>query len=244
MMVMIIASCDKNEVIIDPPKPNTKGDVTINFIPVHGSVAYNKNDVVTHSFSNQKYKISQLQFYANYLKLKNDNGEWVDVSTYFLYNMESNITSLTANIEADVYTQLQFTLGIDSVVNHGDVNAYDINHPLGANSQMNWSQALGYLFYKLEGVADTTIGGGAAPNRNIKYDIGLDNLKQTVYKNINTSLAGGGAATIDIYINTDRLFYDGTNMINFATQNLTHSTGSGFSLAQQMRNNLIAALTN
>jgi len=222
---------------------DTTGTITLNFNLLQNDVAYSLLDVVTHSVINKRYKITDIKFYVNYINVMDTSGTSYQVSDYNLIDFDAGDTSLDIEVPLGKYTSINFALGIDSITNYGNPNGYAVDHPLGLGSDMHWNTSLGYLFVMVEGLSDTSSTGVGTVTNIMKYDIGTEALYRNVYRPINIAIADVNThESIDFYIDIDDFFYNATDTIDFAIENLTHSTGSGFGLAERFMNNFYRAI--
>jgi len=109
----------------------------------------------------EDFNIDLLQYYISNIKLKDEKGNVYTVpqdQSYFLVK-EADKTSQEIKIEnvpAGNYTEVTFTIGVDSLRNTSDVSkrtgALDIG-VAGAGKEMYWSWNSGYIFFKMEGVS-------------------------------------------------------------------------------------------
>ena len=81
----------------------------------------------------------------NTLVTLGDGYQWVDVAS-------GRLSFNYPDVPAGSYKGIQFQLGPDSAVNHGDPTLWPASHPLNANlSGLHWGWAGGYIFQAFDG---------------------------------------------------------------------------------------------
>ncbi len=126
--------------------------VNISFIPMYSNVKllenhyYKLNNSDSISFSSFKFYISSVQF------LNHDTIVWREDLSYHLIDVFNDKTlNILLKIPAQVkYNQLNFNLGIDSVVNTSGALGGDLDPTRG----MYWTWQSGYINLKLEGTSN------------------------------------------------------------------------------------------
>lgn len=169
----------------------------------------------------QQIKISNIRFYASNYSFSNG----INIKST-LYNLRENgIRLLSTEKDISTSTAVNFYFGIDSVTNHSDPSAYDLDDPLNIlnANDMHWSWNPGYIFLIVQGVADTT-GSGTQFNQPVLFHIGKDyNYRLIAADNLqwNTTITSSGdkftKAVLCLEVN--KIFEN----INLKTQNLCHS---------------------
>jgi hypothetical protein len=111
--------------------------------------------------------------------LKNENGTVFTVpqdKSYFLVQESKTETQTIkiADVPAGNYTEMSFTIGVDSLRNTMDIakrtGVLDPANNTGENS-MYWSWNSGYIFLKMEGLSPLAPADGAG-NKKFRYHIG------------------------------------------------------------------------
>lgn len=135
----------------------------------------------TYSYpDNMSLKLQLFQYYISDLALVRANGEIVPLSEIELIKFGDDLTlqdaqngyKLTFNdIPTGEYSTLRFGLGVNPDLNATQPGNYSPTHPLSDNY---WSWALGYVFVKIEGNADTNGDGQFA--EKLTYHVGADPL--------------------------------------------------------------------
>lgn len=151
----ITTSCKKKsstpeETTTDP----AKGTVTLSLNHQWGMM--NEQDFVLgtdliHPMHNDTLNFSKLKYYISNVKLKKADGSyWSHPNSYFLVDIaDTNSTKLLlANVPAGDYTDLEYTLGVDSARNVSGAQT----GVLDPSNTMFWSWNSGYIMLKAEGI--------------------------------------------------------------------------------------------
>lgn len=171
-------SCDKND---DAEfGPNDKGSIILEFDNVVGSQNLQLNGPQTYTNANgDQFNVTLLNYYISNIKLKKSDGTVYAVpqdSSYFLVKesvADSREIKLN-NIPAGDYSEVSFTVGVDSARNTMDLSKRTGILDPAANSgddNMYWSWNSGYIFFKMEGLSPQATAD-AAGNKKFRYHIG------------------------------------------------------------------------
>ena len=163
---------------------NTK-DLDKSFDPLPGKLSLVFDNVMgtsdlkltTGSYQNElgeAFTVTKFNYFISNIRLHNADGSTYTVpqdSSYFLVQEEKPASqSITLpNVPAGNYTNVTFTIGVDSVRSLADIsNRTGVLDP-GLNDGMYWEWNSGYIFVKLEGTSPLA---PAAQNRAFFYHIG------------------------------------------------------------------------
>lgn len=147
---MLFSSCKDDD---KKPEPQKRTFMIEYSLIGNGQDFVFDKDVITLPSSNEitSTRVSYLlsKFYViteNGDKLQfNDTYGYIDISD------KENMV-LLSDIPEGKYKGFGFTLGLDSVINHGDPSSYAIDHPLNAvKNGLHWTWATGYVFISVEG---------------------------------------------------------------------------------------------
>lgn len=239
-MLTWIGSCKDNE---DSTPVVEYGNFRITTRTMHGSNPYTIGETVLHPVLNRDFRITDYLFYINNVRLHKSDGTTLKVSDYFLYKYAMGDSILNADALVGSYVGVTFDVGIDETVNHQDPNQYAADSPLGVGSNMHWTTTLGYLFLKIEGFSDTTAAGLPYAYKNFTYDMGLDTLFRTYTMTKNFSITKGSTTNINLDVDINKFFSSDAGNIDLVNNNITHSTGTGFTTAQMIMDNFMTSLS-
>lgn len=211
--------------------PNKLGSLVLNFDNIAGTKDLKFGENYTNA-AGEQFNLDMFQYYISNIKLKNENGTTYTVpqdESYFLVKEEdakSQILTLK-NIPEGNYSEVTFTIGVDSLRNTADISkrtgALDIGN---AGKDMYWSWNSGYIFVKAEGVSPQ-VAAGPDGQKRFRYHIGgfggysaktLNNIKtKTLSLGLDRATVRKDVITPEIHIVTDVLkIFTGTTNVSLA----------------------------
>ena len=133
------------------------------------------------TFLGDKITLTKFKYYLSNIELiQNDGSVWRQPKSYHLMEVNDETSSAfqinLENIPLGEYTQLSFSIGVDSVNNHSGKQEGVLDPDYG----MFWMWETGYVFFKIEGFYQTPIGSKGA----MVYHVGRDNC----YRKINLKI--------------------------------------------------------
>ncbi len=201
-----------------------------------GTQAFSTATTYTHS-SGRQYKFTTARFYVSGIELETATGH-AHGEEYAQIVAPSSDYDL-GEFEAGTYTGLNFNLGIDSASNHADPTSFDATHPLSASSTTfdHWSWNSGYIFIKIEGVADTSATMTGTVDGPFEIHIGGDSFLRALSYAKSFEVPITGAFELGIDIDWAKAL-DGVDL-----RNATTHTMDNMPLAQQVLANMLTAIT-
>jgi len=240
-------SCDKNE--DGEFSPTDKGAIVLEFDNVVGSQNLQLNGPQTYTNANgDQFNVTLLNYYISNIKLKNSDGSTYTVlqdSSYFLVKESNKASQLLKinNVPAGDYTEVTFTVGVDSTRNTMDLSKRTgILDPANNSGEDNmyWSWNSGYIFFKIEGLSPQATAD-AAGNKKFRYHIGgYGGLNSKTINNIKviTRSFGTEKATVrtnlspQVHIVADLLkFFGGSTKVSIAANSAVHFAPFSVNLA-------------
>ena len=148
----------------DPVEPEPEPQEEVQEINFTFSHTANGNDIEFAGPSFQlpdqsMVKSSRISYLLSKFYLINENNEKVEFDDqYALLRPKSGYNRFTLKeVPQGNYKALGFSLGLDSAINHGNPNQYDVEHPLSpVNNSLHWNWTGGYIFIALEGMFEGT----------------------------------------------------------------------------------------
>lgn len=206
-----LVSCDKKN--DDDHNHEGTGTVELNLDYLWGmnNSAFTMNTNLYHPMTSDTLNVSLLKFYVSNIKLKDMDGNWwAEEESYHLVNLSSEATNTITlnNVPAAHYTELSYTIGVDSArnVSGSQTGALD------PANDMFWSWNSGYIMMKIEG---TKVGGGT-----FAYHLGgfsgtnnVVNVKSTDFGGSHLTLDKDATKTINLSANPAR-FWHGTGGVD------------------------------
>jgi hypothetical protein len=233
-------SCKKETVNPTPTTTVETQNLSFNINPVIGSAPLNYSSIFTTT-TGERFTLSMFRYYLSNIRLiKSDGSEYLISNKYLLVTPSTTNYDL-GKVPVGDYKGLKFSVGIDSITNHGDPTVYPVTNPLAIQSPgINWSWNAGYIFMMIEGSCDTTVANTDTLtygqfSHGMFFHIGTD----MFYKNVDLStsafsVTSSAAKAITIKTNLNTFF---TN-INLKTENQTHTLMGGMALATKGATNI------
>jgi hypothetical protein len=220
--------CKKKE---SPPAPDPAGtlkleiqtDINGNRLALHTGKYVNAN--------NDTFTVSTLKYYVSNITLKNSGGSLYKVpNSYYLIDasVSTDTTISIPNIPVGIYTEIGFSLGVDSINNHTGSQPAALNPTVAGD--MFWLWAPGYKFMELEGYYAGTKTILFDISGDVNYKKWLMNSTTANWTNIN--IKNNASSSVSLKANIDEMFKTPVT-INFATMNSV----SGGTDAQTIANN-------
>lgn len=237
---ILIAGCKKEKAhdhMDDHNHQHSDGTGTVSLATTFkvGTNPYSTDSIYTNGFGDD-YKFTFVRIYLSGFQLKDHDSVDVDLPNQYLLVDPQTSSYALGSITAGHYHDFTLNIGIDSATNHSDPNTYPIESPLYPQSpSMHWAWSSGYIFYKLEGLADTNNDGNF--ETTFSYHIGMDMLKRSVSKTIHKDVAKDQDNPIQLTIDLEKFL---TN-VDFETEYTTH-TMNDMPLATKIADNSVTAI--
>lgn len=213
-------SCDKDDAI----NSNEKGTLSLHFDNVVGDQNLELGTGNYLNASGESFKVNKLKYFISNIKLKAGNTEFIipKAESYFLLD-EADAEShdiVLENIPANDYTDIIFTIGVDSLTSVADESVRTgVLNPI-TSSDMYWSTEEGYIFFKMEGTSPSASG------ELFQYHIGgyggLNNDNKT-FNNIKTITLSLGSDRAKVHSNINPEIHIYTDVLKVFTANTTFS---------------------
>ena len=218
VIIGVTSSCDKendnDDTIVTAPKT---GSVTLKFEHLWDNSDFTLNTEITHPQTKETITFTSLKYYISNVKLKKTDGTWYSSGDcYHLIDvaMAENPDFTIHNIPMGDYTEISYTIGIDSAKNVSGSQSGDL--AVSKNMFLNFD--LGYVFILAEGFSNVI------PDslfNLFNYQIsGFKNLNKTNAVQINTQGFNGvllnisprSSPSIHFAINVELLWSDGLSL--------------------------------
>ncbi len=243
---VLFAACNKKEGCTDPTAVNydpeaekDKGceylsthPVEAHFHPYVNGIAHIEGD--TYTIGGVPTELDFTRFYVSNMRLVDSAGNETLAEVKYLYVVTDPDEYEIGEIPDGNYAKLRFEIGIDSATNHGDPSLYAIGDPLGAQfPNMHWGWSVGYIFLRIDGVADSD--GDGTPDDGFEIHLGTDEYLATIEIDYPITIGAGHENIFHLDANWEKLF-EGIDLSNTAN-NTTHTTDN-FPLADIVFANL------
>lgn len=153
---------DNNTTPVSQPEVTT-GDFKLEFehIWLTPATEFALNTAFIHPVTGDTLTFSTFKYYVSNIRLKKTDGTWwSDKESYFLIDASvpnSNVLNLK-NVPSGSYTQMEYTLGVDSLRNVSGAQT----GALSLDNGMFWSWNSGYIMLKAEGTTPNAASGSFA----------------------------------------------------------------------------------
>ena len=147
---LTIGACrDKDE---ENEEETVKPQVEITMDPMYDQQFLSSENVIFTTEEGYRVKLREMKVILTDLR----NGNHL-LSPAAIYDSKKGRTLLKVNGTSSDFGSLSFNIGVDSVLNHSDPAAFPNDHALNIvnASDMHWSWNPGYIFFKIELIADT-----------------------------------------------------------------------------------------
>lgn len=228
-LTLFIFSCGKDDQVDITPKPINPLDTITNFSGIVFAQPgilnlnlshYFKNEPIVYASKNfinssgDTFNVENFEYRVSNIYLKKSDSTWIKVGDYFLNRgTDAYLYSVNlSNIPAGIYTDLKFSMGVDSFRNHSGNQTGALDPSLG----MYWDWNSGYIFYRIFG----------RTNRNISYayDIGGDANLITYSLNLNAYKLKKNTINLDLKMDVNEMFQNPQNFGILADTENIHTT--------------------
>jgi hypothetical protein len=185
-MTFLMASCSKKDDVAPDFQEGNLAPFSVEFDNIVGerTFAINNAGALYTNSAGEKFSISMLQYFISNIKVATAEGKTYSVnpdSSYFLIKGADKATRFAkVSVPEGDYTQLTFTLGVDSLRSTMGVDkrtgvldpATGGGHDGGG---MYWGWNSGYIFFKFEGsssVISDDVKGDPTGKKQFRYHIG------------------------------------------------------------------------
>ncbi|MSP57413.1 MAG: hypothetical protein EXR17_00950 [Flavobacteriaceae bacterium] len=228
---LVFQSCESP--ISQPPQKVIVTGVEVNFSamwdknPIVFLGDYYKNNPSQMSTAQPEYlQFINLGMIISKLSLIKEDGTTVLLGDgYQWIDFKQGRTRFNYEIPKGNYKSLQFTLGLDYDINHGNPNQWGPEHPLNGNlSGMHWGWSGGYIFQAIDGnYKDSTTD---KYSKGLSFHTAGDNLKRNFVVSVSNasgsfSVVDGAISKVLLKYQVDQLF----NTIELKKGSVSHSEG-------------------
>ena len=208
----------------------------VNFKLAYNGQEINLYDEVTDS-NGDVLKFETLKIYVSDFKVDGENNlDFPDVALLDFNSPDDRFVEL--ELDPGTYSKLDFGIGVTPDLNATDPSAVPDSDPLSANQAMYWTWASKYIFYKIEGRADT---GTGSFDHFFLYHVGTDELfRHTDELDINLNMENGDFRTIDVWVDLANVFENGEGAISIRDEFATH-TLDHYDIAEKLADKFVDA---
>ncbi len=205
---------------------------------------YNGTELLLDSIYNttQGYgvKFNKISFFVSQVSHQQDT---INESSLFDFR-ERGTHLMAAKADYKNFPSINGLIGIDSLINHSDPSAFDIQNDLNIENAgtMHWSWNTGYIFINIEGKVDTLSSGSF--DHNFSFHIGTDNFTQEFsFDAILWEQTGENEHTFNLSLDLSAFLNYQGNEIDLKDDFLTHTSSGQQALTEKVVSNFLNALT-
>lgn len=218
---LLLPSC-KKEKQSTPIAQN--GDMKVSFDFVFGSnmLPWEIGKTMVHTKTGDTLTFSLFKFYVSNIKLKDANGNWWSApNSYYLLctDCEEGYSFTVKNIPVGNYTEMQYTMGVDSAANRLGAGT----GALSLANNMYWDWNSGYIMLKAEGTSPNS------PSGNFIFHLGgymgTDNVitvKTTNFDGTVLNIEKGKQPNVRLVANPARLWHSSPGV---SVKSVIHAPG-------------------
>lgn len=152
LIALAFAGCKDTEPVTPEPAEVQEMKVNIKHVFDSEELTFLSKEFTLES--GEKIKLKRLAYLlANFYLVKKDGTRINLDDQYALLNPATDPNNfMLTNIPMGDYKAFGFSIGLDSVINHGNPNQYTVDHPLSPfKNSLYWSWQGGYVFTAIEG---------------------------------------------------------------------------------------------
>lgn len=237
LSVAVLYSCKEKPV--DQPAPEVNY-VEIQVHPVFGASTLNIDSIYTTQ-EGYKVKFTDIKFYFS--KLGSSTTNLSDALLFDYKNKGVSMGKVQENVNN--FPSLSCNLGVHGDYNNSDPSAFPNESALNiANANdMHWSWALGYIFAKIEGKADTIVDATINCDHNIVFHVGKSELlRSKTFQGINWNTIGN-TSTFKLKLDMEKFLVNGSSIIDLKNEHTTHTAPGEEALSLKVMDNFSAAIS-
>ncbi len=220
-----LTSCKK-----DNPEPNDNssanqtGTARLNLEHMWGTgnTGFTLNSQLIHPMNGDTLTFTTLKYYISNIRFRKNDGSWYEQpDSYYLVDLsdESSAQISVSGIPTGTYTEMQYTLGVDSARNVSGAQS----GALSVSNDMFWSWNSGYIMIKAEGTSPNSSSGSFA--YHLGGFSGTNSAVATMSADLsatNLIVSAGHTSEVHMLVNTARLMHT----TSVETLNAIHMPGA------------------
>lgn len=236
-MFFLVSAC-KEKKPAEQPEPIKQVEVTVD--PMYELQYLQDDETVFVTEEGYRVKLREFKFYVTDVR----NGEHL-VTDAALFDWSKGKTLLKVPGDAANLGALALNIGVPAALNHSDPAAFANDHALNilTANDMHWSWNPGYIFAKVEMLADTLDDGIALFDKIVSYHIGMDDAFQSAtFSNLSWQTSSAHLSQLRLKFDLSTFLRNGTSIVDIKTESGTHSEPENMPLTLKLATNFKAAL--
>lgn len=217
------------------------------YIHLHTNIDTSEVDDKTqlyHDGNGRQFSLSTAQFYISNFRLNSANGTVVTIGDARILKSIDSEQYLVGNAPIGTYTSVAFDVGLPDATNAMMPTAFNTTGYIANSTMWYGNTTQGYMFMKIQGMADTTAAQTGANLVPFSYEIGSVANRKTVTTGSRGNgsfssypvytLLNGGVIYVHLICDYGKLL----SSVNFKTQDSTDSYTTHPTLANAIANNI------
>lgn len=229
-ITVVFMSCEESGETPTPTNPTpspttTTGTLLLKFDNIVGNQDLKRNFTYINPVTNEDFQVYLCNYFISNVKLKTTEGKEYAVpqdESYFLVSegSEESQNIKIPNVPFGSYSEITFTIGIDSTRSAAGLTNPPKGLLSGVNQGMYWSWNTGYIFFMFEGTS-SLLKGNHQDGEDFMYHIGgysgaINNIRKKTYS-LSTKAVVSATSTPEIGFKTDLLkVFNGKNQLRIA----------------------------
>ncbi|MBM3429404.1 MAG: hypothetical protein FJX99_00290 [Bacteroidetes bacterium] len=234
--------------LVSCKKDNPEPEPVVNYLEINMSAVYGANGTQTLLLDSvyttpEGYKIKFTDIKCYFTLLQNDGTEFTQAAYYDLREKGSQVVRIEGDYSK--FSSLQGVIGVDSSVNHDDPSAFPNDSPLNISNAgpMHWGWNTGYIFFNIEGKADTLIDGMNNLNHSFSFHIGTDAFARPLnFSNLIWTSVGSNTHITQWKLNMHKFLHE-LNPVDLRTEFLTHTAAGQQTLTEKITSNFSQSIS-
>jgi hypothetical protein len=223
----------------------TKNDNLTGTVYIHMHTNIDTNEVADattlyNDGTGRHFSLSTGQFYLSDIGLHNVNGTTYKFNGTYILKTIGTEQYLVGLAPVGTYDYVSFNVGVAASDNSTAPSGFASTHPLNNTDMWFGNTTQGFMFMKIEGLADTTAGQTGTSLVHLSYQIGSASNLKTVTMPARTGtikpyvVISGATEYVHLVCDYGKLLAG----VDFKTQNNTNTYTTNPTLAGQIANNI------
>jgi len=238
LSLMCFISCKKKNHVED-----NKNYLEIDLLALYGGNGNEELKLDSVYISPEGYKIKFTDIKCFFTMLGNGNNILTEAAYYDLREKGAKVLSIEGDYSK--FSSLQGIIGVDSALNHNDPAEFPNGSPLNISNAgtMHWGWNTGYIFFNIEGKADTLDDGVNNFNHNFSFHIGKDQYARPLnLQNLTWSPSGAKTHVVKWKLDMYK-FLHGLSPVDLKTEFLTHTASGQQVLTEKITTNFSQSIS-
>ncbi len=213
------------------------------YVHLHTNIDTNEvadNNTRYSDANGRHFSLSKAQFFMSNIVLKNVDGNTYTIKDAYILKGIDGEQYIAGTAPVGTYTSFTFNVGLDPTTNSKTPSSFSPASYLTSSEMWYGNTAQGYMFMKVQGIADTTATQNGTNQVPFNYEIGSAANLKTVSMPVRTgafrpyTLVSGGVIYLHMICDYGKLL----SVVDFKTQSNTDTYNTNPALATTIANNI------